>query len=111
MKNINRYSLLIEKIFFKYYREGDKEILFKRTDITNAAKELKVELPLNLGDVIYSFRYRTELPESITSIALKCYEWVLLPAGRNTDLSWNISPWLLRDRIWQQLKSLTQPPV
>ena len=42
MKNINRYSLLIEKIFFKYYRDGDKEVLFKRTDITSAAKEIKV---------------------------------------------------------------------
>lgn len=83
MKTGNRYSLLIERIFFKHYKQGDKEVLFKRTDIKAAAKELKIELPLNLGDIIYSFRYRVELPESITSKAPKGFEWVIVPAGRS----------------------------
>ncbi len=82
MKSSNRYTLLIEKIFLKYYKKGDKEILFERNDIKIAAEELKIEVPLNLGDLIYSFRYRTELPGSIKSLAPKGYEWVIVPAGR-----------------------------
>jgi hypothetical protein len=83
MKTANRYSRLIDRIFFKYYKQGDTEVLFKRTDIRTAAKELKIELPLNLGDVIYSFRYRVELPESITSKASKGFEWIIVSAGRS----------------------------
>lgn len=82
MRSPNRYALLIERIFLKYYREGAGEVAFRRSDIKAAAEELDLELPLNLGDLIYSFRYRTDLPESISSTAPKDYEWVIVPAGR-----------------------------
>jgi hypothetical protein len=61
----NRYSQIIERIFFSYYQEGMKELLFRRTDIERVAAELNIKLPLNLGDVVYSFRYRASLPERI----------------------------------------------
>jgi hypothetical protein len=44
---------------------------------------LRIKLPDNLGDVIYSFRYRANLPESIRSKAPKGQEWVIMPAGRS----------------------------
>ena len=81
-KNLNRYSRLIEEIFFKYYEPGIMEVPFERTDIGTAAAKLGIVLPKNLGDVIYSFRYRTQLPESITLIATKGYEWIIVPAGK-----------------------------
>ena len=81
-KNLNRYSRLIEEIFFKYYQPGIAEVPFERKDIETAAARLKIILPKNLGDVIYSFRYRTQLPESITSKAKDGYAWVIVPAGR-----------------------------
>jgi hypothetical protein len=81
-KNLNRYSRLIAEIFFKYYQPGNMEVPFERTDIESAAAKLKIDLPKNLGDVIYSFRYRTQLPESITSKAPEEYEWVILSTGR-----------------------------
>ena len=34
------------------------------------------------GDVLYSFRYRTLLPKSITSKTPKGYEWIIRPAGK-----------------------------
>ena len=61
----NRYSKIIEKIFQKYYKKQTSEILFSREDIINTCKELKILLPKNIGDIIYSFRYRTSLPISI----------------------------------------------
>ncbi len=39
-------------------------------------------MPKNLGDVLYSFRYRTLLPKSIASKAPKGYEWIIRPAGK-----------------------------
>jgi hypothetical protein len=81
-KNINRYSRLIEEIFSKFHQPGIMEVPFERTDIETAAAKLGIVLPKNLGDVIYSFRYRTQLPESITSKATEGYEWIIVPAGK-----------------------------
>jgi len=65
----NRYSQLIEAIFNQYYENGKEAIQFERTDLVTQAKALNIKLPKNLGDILYSFRYRTPLPESITSKA------------------------------------------
>ncbi|MBZ0168224.1 MAG: endonuclease [Kofleriaceae bacterium] len=40
-----------------------------------------IGLPKNLGDIIYSFRYRTTLPESIRAKAPQGKEWIIRPAG------------------------------
>lgn len=82
-KELNRYSRLIESIFSKYFHKGVHEIVFERNEIEKAAKELKIILPKNLGDVLYTFRYRSALPESITSTAPDGYEWMIRPAGRS----------------------------
>jgi len=78
----NRYSQIIEAIFSKYFQKGSAEILFERSEIIAAAKKLRIKLPKNLGDVLYSFRYRTSLPESIVEKAPKGFEWIIRPAGR-----------------------------
>ncbi len=46
------------------------------------ARELGISLPKNLGDVIYNFRYRTALPDSIRRQAPEGLEWIIRPAGR-----------------------------
>ena len=78
----NRYVTLIESIFLKYYREGAKEVPFRREDIVEMANQLKIALPKNLGDVIYSFRYRAALPNTITEKSPAGYEWIIRAAGR-----------------------------
>lgn len=80
--NQNRYSQLIETIFFKHFKKGLRKITFERQDLVSTAKELKIELPKNLGDVIYSFRYRTLLPEAIIKTAPKGFEWIIRPIGK-----------------------------
>jgi hypothetical protein len=77
----NRYSQIIEAIFSKYFQKGSKEIQFERSDIIAAAKKLRISLPKNLGDVLYSFRYRTPLPNSIMEKAPKGLQWIIRPAG------------------------------
>lgn len=78
----NRYERLIEKIFFDRWQNGAKEFEFEREDLEKAAAELGIRLPKNLGDVIYSTRYRTELPESIRKTADAGLHWIIAPAGR-----------------------------
>lgn len=78
----NRYSRLIERIFLTKYRSGAEKVEFERTDIERAAKILRIRLPKNLGDLIYSFRYRAALPEAIRRTAVVGSEWIIEPAGR-----------------------------
>jgi hypothetical protein len=81
-KSVNRYTQLIEAIFLKHYQEGLVSIDFDRSEITETAGELRIALPKNLGDVLYSFRYRTSLPANIIEKAPQGYEWIIRPAGR-----------------------------
>lgn len=78
----NRYVQLIESIFLEKYKEGDTEISFRRDEIVQMAERLRITLPKNLGDVVYSFRYRTDLPESITAKAKEGFSWIIRAAGR-----------------------------
>ncbi len=55
---------------------------FERGDIATFASSLDIDLPKNLGDLIYSFRYRTELPASILAAAPEGETWIIRPAGR-----------------------------
>jgi len=81
-KQSNRYQQLIEKIFFDNYKKGKKEVSFHRHDFESSAKELNLKLPKNLGDVVYSIRYRTKLPDSILATQSKGMEWIIEGAGR-----------------------------
>ena len=81
MTGPNRYAQIIEKVFLSHYRAGATEVPFEREDIVRIARGLKIKLPKNLGDVIYSFRYRTPLPESVRAKAPKGKEWIIRPAG------------------------------
>jgi len=78
---LNRYEQLLEAIFFKHYKPGVSEFCFRRDELEKTATELGVVLPKNLGDVIYSFRYRTNLPASIARTAKKGLSWMIRGAG------------------------------
>lgn len=82
-KKGNRYRQIVEKIFFDGYQDGTEEIPFLRTDIEQAAIELGVALPKNIGDVVYSIRYRSEMPASIIATQPENMEWVIEGAGRS----------------------------
>lgn len=82
MERVNRYSRLIEAVFFRHYRREDPEIQFTREELEEEAEKLNIKLPKNLGDIMYSFRYRATLPDSVRNLAPKGMEWVIFPAGR-----------------------------
>ncbi len=78
----NAYQAIAEKIFFDGYRKGSTSIGFDREDLPRAAKELGVQIPKNLGDVIYSLRYRTAMPDRIVATQPKGKEWIIEGRGR-----------------------------
>ncbi len=83
MTKQNRYSQIIEQIFLSKYQTGMREIEFQREDIDRVSQELGIKSPKNFGDVIYSFRYRNPLPETIRSTAPEGYEWIIRSIGRS----------------------------
>jgi hypothetical protein len=79
----NRYAQIIERIFFSHYTEGATEVSFERKEIEAVAQDLHINLPKNLGDIVYSFRYRVALPITIQEKATGGKQWVIRPAGRS----------------------------
>ena len=80
-KPLNRYAALIEQVFLNHYREGSDASDFEREELTATARRLGIVLPKNLGDVLYPFRYRTSLPESVTRTAREGMGWIIKGAG------------------------------
>ncbi|HWF66854.1 MAG TPA: hypothetical protein VN670_06100 [Acidobacteriaceae bacterium] len=66
-----QYKSILVHVFKKYWKFGFQEFEFHRDDLIQAAEALGIARPGNLGDVIYSFRYRRDLPEEILQTAPK----------------------------------------
>jgi len=79
----NRYERIIERIFVSHYKMGMVQVPFMRDEIERVAKKLRIKLPKNLGDLIYSFRYRASLPQAIREKAQPGKQWIIRPAGRS----------------------------
>ena len=79
----NRYSALIESIFRGRYRNGATDIPFPRDELIITAKKLRIKLPKNLGDAIYSIRYRMAMPEAIAKTQPPGKEWVIEGRGKS----------------------------
>lgn len=83
MTRQGRYATIIERIFLSKFKRGMRAVGFERDDIVRSATEMGITLPKNLGDLIYSFRYRAALPPTIQSTASKGKIWIIRPAGRS----------------------------
>lgn len=82
-RSSNRYKALLEEIFLSKYREGDVSVDFERGDLVKAAETLGIDPPSNLGDAIYAFRYRIDLPRRILDKQPQGREWTIEGAGRS----------------------------
>jgi hypothetical protein len=76
-----RYVQIIEAVFRRYWKKGKTEFSFERDELEQVCKELKIERPKNLGDVIYTFRYRRPLPSSILETQPVDRGWLILGDG------------------------------
>ncbi|MGQ0846835.1 MAG: endonuclease [Sporichthyaceae bacterium] len=80
--NDTRYGRLMAHIFDAAYSADATRVPFTRDDIVEAAATLGEALPKNLGDVVYSVRYRYPLPPSILDRAPEGKQWVIRGTGR-----------------------------
>lgn len=78
----NRYQAIIARVFANHHADDATEFEFTRDEFVAIAQALKIALPKNVGDVVYSFRYRNELPETVRNTAAEGLEWIIEGAGR-----------------------------
>jgi len=83
-KKPSRYASLIENVFFQNWTQGAKQISFEREQFEKSAAKLGIKLPKNVGDMIYSFRYRRKMPEGIIKTQPKGWEWIIEGAGHGS---------------------------
>ncbi len=76
------YDQIIQEVFRQHYSRGATEMQFERAELREAAERLGVSVPKNLGDIVYTFRYRRDLPEAVLSTAEEGKEWIIRPAGQ-----------------------------
>ena len=76
-----KYSTIITAIFKQHYKKGIDSFDFKREEIETVSTRLGIKPPKNLGDLIYTYRFRQPLPKKITSTAPSGREWVILLSG------------------------------
>ena len=79
----NRYRSIIDKIFFDRYTPGLTTINFKRTDLKDAVTFLEIDLPDNLGDIIYHFRFRGSFSVRMLKTQPDGLAWRIELAGRS----------------------------
>lgn len=85
------YAKIISEIFFKHHKKGMIKFDFNREEFAQIASKLKVNIPKNLGDLIYSFRFRRSLPEKIQKTAPKGKSWMIVLAGHGGKYKFQLS--------------------
>lgn len=72
---------IIETIFLARFSPDAQEVSFTRDDLVAAADAIGAPRPKNLGDIVYSLRYRVPLPEAVRREAPPGREWAIFPGG------------------------------
>ena len=104
----SRYTAIIGDIFAERHEPGLRQIAFDREDIVRTATKLDIPLPKNIGDLVYSFRYRSPLPPQVLQTAPKGQTWIIRPAGRGRyRLHWLTKCVWSRIRTWRRPKCRT----
>lgn len=79
---MGKYDAILRSIFSEQYITGKTSVGFKRELLQQKAAELEIDVPKNLGDIIYSYKYRNSMPEEIARTAPEGYYWRIRNVGR-----------------------------
>src|SRR5438309_1048431 len=80
-KKIGRYRRVIEHVFSQAYQLGMESIPFTREDLSAAGQSLGLVGVKNLGDLIYTFRFRQPMPLAIRKTAKQDHVWIIRLSG------------------------------
>jgi hypothetical protein len=78
---MNKYDKVIERVFFNNYTEGDIRVAFNREELADACEQLEIKRIKNLGDIPYTYRFRRELPQSLTDKLKDGSDWIIIGTG------------------------------
>lgn len=76
-----KYDDIISGIFFDRYEAGATSVRFERNDLATKAHQLEIAIPKNLGDIIYTYKYRKRLPQEIINTAPESFYWRIKNVG------------------------------
>ena len=62
---MSRYDQMVEQVFLSKYMPQSTTLEFTREELIATAVKLGIVLPANVGDVVYSYRYRKDLPKAL----------------------------------------------
>jgi hypothetical protein len=80
-KGAAAYDSIITEVFRAHFKKGAKNFQFEREELRNTGTRLGVSVPKNLGDVLYAYRYRRQLPEPIRKTCSDGMEWIISGVG------------------------------
>ena len=75
------YDRIIEAVFLDHYKPGSMGFDFDRTELESTAGKLGLPVK-NLGDIVYSYRFRTRWPDVIAETATPEMAWRIDGAGK-----------------------------
>ena len=78
---MNKYDRVIERVFLNNYKPGDIRVAFNREELVDACNELNFERIKNIGDITYTYRFRSELPQSLTDKLNDGSDWIIIGTG------------------------------
>ena len=77
-----RYDAIVAELFRRYFEPKLKEFSFERTELEEIIRTLGLSPIKNLGDILYTYRFRRHFPSSIVETAKPGLEWAIKLAGR-----------------------------
>lgn len=77
----SKYDQVIERVFFNNEVGAKSRITFDRKELAQACRDLGISRIKNLGDIVYSYRFRKELPAKLKETAPVDCEWIIVGAG------------------------------
>lgn len=81
-QNLARYDAVVAELFRRHYKPKTTSFDFERNELIDIIQALKVSQIKNLGDIIYTYRFRRDFPSSIRATAASGLEWGIKLAGR-----------------------------
>lgn len=75
------YDAIITRVFLNHFKKGAKSFEFGREELREAGTKLGVAVPKNLGDVLYTYRYRRAFPKAVMETCPTGQEWIISGVG------------------------------
>lgn len=90
-KQPGRYDVIIVEIFQRHYQQKIESFEFIRSEFAEVAAHLGLVLLKKIDDVLYSFRFRRDLPKQISDTAPSGLQWLIELVG-HANYRFRLSP-------------------